>query len=190
MPGVVTPAEKIAQLKKLASEAAKSDQDTKRRVVAQLVGSIRNETDSLIRAETIRTLGDYPDPAADSIMKAALNDPDADVRIAACEAWGKRADAQAAGLLAPTLASDVNQDVRLAAARALGKNKDQQAIAALGEALTDSDPAMQYRAVLSLKESTGQDLGNNVDRWRQYVQEKHPPPTQPTSIADRTKKIF
>jgi HEAT repeat protein len=190
VPGVVTPAAKIAQLKSLSSEAAKSDQDSRHRVVGQLVTSIRSETDSLIRAEIIRTLGDYPDPAADPVLKAAINDPDADVRIAACEAWGKRGDAQAAELLAPILSSDVSTDVRLAAARALGKIKDPRAVAALGEALTDSNPAMQYRAVLSLKQVTGQDLGNNVDRWRQYVKEEHPLPTQPTSMADRLKKLF
>jgi len=190
LPGVVTPAAKIAQLKKMSSEAAKSDQETRHRVVGQLVVAIRSETDSLIRAEIIRTLGDYPDPAADPVLKAALNDPDADVRIAACEAWGKRGNAQAAELLVPILSSDVSQDVRLAAARALGKIKDPRAVAALGEALTDSDPAMQYRAVLSLKEVTGQDLGNNVDRWREYVKEGHPLPAHPTSMAERLKKMF
>jgi HEAT repeat protein len=190
LPGVVTPAAKIAQLKNLSSEAAKSDQETRHRVVGQLVTAIRSETDPLIRVEIIRTLGDYPDPVADSVLKAALNDPDADVRIAACEAWGKRGDAQAAALLAPLLTTDVNQDVRLAAARALGKNKDPQAIAALGDALSDSDPAMQYRAVLSLKEITGQDLGNNVDRWRQYVKEGHTQPAQSASMAERLKKMF
>jgi len=190
LPGVVTPAAKIAQLKNLSSEAAKSDQDSRHRVVGQLVTAIRSETDSLIRAEIIRTLGDYPDPAADPVLKAAIDDPDADVRIAACEAWGKRGNAQAAELLVPILSSDVSQDVRLAAARALGKIKDPQAVAALGEALTDSDPAMQYRAVLSLKEVTGQDLGNNVDRWREYVKEGHPLPAHPTSMAERFKKMF
>ena len=190
LPGVVTPAAKIAQLKKMSSEAAKSDQETRHQVVGQLVTAIRSETDSLIRAEIIRTLGDYPDPAADPVLKAAINDPDADVRIAACEAWGKRGNAQAAELLVPVLSSDVSQDVRLAAARALGKIKDPRAVAALGEALTDSDPAMQYRAVLSLKQVTGQDLGNNVDRWRQYVKEGHPIPAQPTSMAERLKRMF
>jgi HEAT repeat protein len=190
VPGVVTPAAKIAQLRQMSSEAAKSDQETRHRVVGQLVAAIRTETDSLIRAEIIRTLGDYPDPAADSVLKASLNDPDADVRIAACEAWGKRGNTQAAELLAPILSSDVSQDVRLAAARALGKIKDPQAVAALGEALTDSDPAMQYRAVLSLKEITGQDLGNSVDRWQQYVKEGHPLPANATSMADRFKKLF
>jgi HEAT repeat protein len=190
LPGVVTPAEKITQLKKLSAQAGNSDLQTKKHVVEQLVTSIRTETDSLVRAEIIRTLGDYPDPSADSVLKAALNDPDVDVRIAACDAWGKRADAQAAAMLASVLSGDVNQDVRLAAARALGNNKDPQAIAALGEALADSNPAMQYRAVLSLKESTGQDLGNNVESWRQYVKQQHPQPSQPASIAERVKDIF
>ncbi len=94
LPGVVAPAEKIAQLKKLASEAPKSDQTTKQRVVGQLVAAIRNEPDALIRAEIVRTLGNYPDPSADSVLQTALIDPDADVRIAACEAWGKRGSAR------------------------------------------------------------------------------------------------
>ncbi len=190
LPGVITPAQKISQLRKLALKAAESDPQTKHRAALQLTSAIRSETDPLVRAEIVRTLGDYPDSAADGILKAALNDPDTDVRIAACQSWGKRGDAQAAGLLAPLLSSDVNQDVRLAAARALGKTKDQQAIIALGDALVDSDPAMQYRAVLSLKEITGADLGNNVDRWREYVKQEHPQPSQPASLADRMGKIF
>jgi len=190
VPGVVTPAAKITQLKKLSSEAPQADAQAKHRVAEQLVGAIRTETDAMIRAEIIRTLGDYPDPVADGVLRAALNDPDTDVRIAACEAWGKHGGAEAADLLAPILTSDMNRDVRLASARALGKIKDQRALAALGDALTDSDPSMQYRAVLSLKELTGQDLGNNVDRWRQYVKEGHPLQSQPTSVADRLKNIF
>jgi HEAT repeat protein len=190
VPGVVTPAEKIANLKKLASSAATSDQKSKHQVVEQLVTSIRSESDPLIRVEIIHTLGDYPDPAADSVLKAALNDPDLDVRVAACEAWGKRGDAQAAGLLVPLLSGDVSRDVRLAAARALGKIKDPQAVTALGDMLVDSDPALQYRAVMSLKEITGKDLGNNVDRWREYVKQEHPQPDKPQSLADKAKKLF
>ena len=190
LPGVITPAQKISQLKKLTAKAAESDLQTKHLVARQLVGAIRTEADPLIRAEIIRTLGEYPDPCAEGILKAALSDPDSDVRIAACDALSKHGDAQAAELLASVLSGDVNQDVRLAAARALGKTKQQRAIVALGEALVDSDPAMQYRAVLSLKEITGQDLGNNVDRWRQYVQQEHPLPEKPTSLAEKAKKLF
>lgn len=190
IPGVVTPAEKIAQLKKISAQASGCDAQTKQKIVGQLVTSIRSETDALIRAETIRTLGNYPDSSADSVLKAALNDPDADVRIAACEAWGKRGNAQAAELLAQSLSSDTSLDVRLAATRALGKTKNQQAVKALGDALSDTDPAMQYRAVLSLKEATGKDFGNSVDKWQQYVQDLKNSSGQTESMAERGNKVF
>jgi len=120
-----------------------------------LVASIRTEKDPLIRVEILRALGRYPSPAADVILKAALSDADIHVRVAACEAWGKRGDAAAVQLLSDALRGDVDADVRLAAAKALGESKNAAAVPPLGEALADSDPAMQYRAVLSLKQVTG-----------------------------------
>ena len=85
-------------------------------------------------------------------------------------------------LLAEALRSDVDADVRLAAAKALGETKNPAATAPLGEALNDSDPAMQYQAVLSLQKATGKDLGNDVARWQRYV--KGEPPGDP--VAGRT----
>jgi HEAT repeat protein len=90
-------------------------------------------------------------------------------------------------LLAGALSGDVDADVRLAAAKALGETKGPEAAKALGEALNDADPAMQYRAVLSLKKVTGKDLGNDVNRWQQYVKgEPAPPPT----LAERFWQLF
>ena len=77
-------------------------------------------------------------------------------------------------LLSEALRSDVDADVRLAAAEALGETKNPAAVAALGEALSDSDPAMQYRAVLSLQQATGKDFGTSVERWQQYVKQQRP----------------
>ena len=57
-----------------------------------------------------------------------------------------------------------------------GRDEQPRRRAALGEALADSDPAMQYRAVLSLKQTTGKDLGNSVERWQQYVKGEQPEP--------------
>ena len=82
----------------------------------------------------------------------------------------------------------MDADVRLAAAKALGETKNREAVAALGEALDDSDPAMQYRAVLSLKQVTGKDLGNDVNRWQQYVKGEPPEPTP--SLAERIRRLF
>ena len=155
-----------------------------------MAASIRTEKDPLIRLEIIRTLGRYPGPAADAILKAALSDPEARVRVAACEAWGKRNDAQAVALLSEALRSDVDADVRLAAAKALGETKNPAAVAALGEALTDSDPAMQYRAVLSLKQATGKDLGNSVERWQQYVKGERPEEPDPVVGRSRSQPVL
>ena len=87
------------------------------------------------------------------------------------------------------LRADVNPDVRLAAAKALGETKSPEAVPALGEALTDTDPAMQYRAVLSLQKVTGKDLGNDVGRWQQYVKGQQPTATSP-SLAERFLRLF
>jgi HEAT repeat protein len=188
--GLVTPAKKIKQLRRLAQAGPESSPQGKRAVVEYLTQTIRTEADPLVRAEIIRTAGEYPIPEAAPLLTAALKDTDADARVAACEAWGKRGDAQAAKLLAGVLRSDDNHDVRLAAVRALGSTPEPEAIAALGEALMDSDPAMQYRAVLSLKRITGEDLGNNVDRWQQYVKEGHAQPAGPSWLAKQVKQWF
>jgi hypothetical protein len=47
---------------------------------------------------------------------------------------------------------------------------------------------MQYRAVLSLQKVTGKDLGNDVERWQQYVKGERPAPTP--SLAERIHRLF
>ena len=189
MAGVVSPRERIEQLRKLSETAASATPAQHQQVSEQLAASIRTEKDPLIRLEIIRTLGHYPGPSADAILKAALSDPEARIRATACEAWGKRNDAQAVALLSEALRSDVDADVRLAAAEALGETKNPAAAAALGEALGDSDPAMQYRVVLSLQQATGKDFGNSVERCQQYVKQQRPQGAGP-SLAERDRSVF
>jgi HEAT repeat protein len=189
LPGVVAPRERIASLKKLSETAATATSAERQKVSEQLASAIRTEKDPLIRLEIIRTLGKYPGPTADIILKTALSDPEARIRVVACEAWGRRNDAQSVALLSESLRSDADADVRIAAAQALGDTKNPAAVAALGEALNDSDPAMQYRVVLSLQKTTGKDFGNSVDRWQQYVKSERPQEPAP-SIADRARSPF
>jgi HEAT repeat protein len=188
LPGVVTPAERIAELRKLSDAAAQCSPEERKRISDQLAGSIRTEKDPLIRLEIIRTLGKYPGESADAILKAALSDDDTQVRITACEAWGKRSDAQAVQVLSESLKGDVDMDVRLAAAKALGETKNPAAVPALGEALNDSNPALQYRAIVSLQSATGKDLGNDLRRCQQYV--KGEPPGPPPTMAERLRRLF
>lgn len=128
--GVPSPYERIEGLRKLAGEAARTDAEKRQQILAELARSFPAEEDPLIRAEMVRTLGEYPGAEADAVLRGALSDPEPDVRIVACEAWGKRGDAGAAKMLSGVLGGDVDQDVRLAAARALGNSKDPAAVAA------------------------------------------------------------
>jgi hypothetical protein len=190
LPGVVTPAQRIARLRKLSDNAAWKKPGQKRQIAEELAAAFHSEEDTMIQAEIVRSLGKYPGPAADTVLKEAVHHKDADVRVAACEVLGKRGGAEATAVLAGLLGGDVDADVRLAAARALGEGKDPAAVAALGRALEDTDPAMQYRAVLSLQTVTGKDFGNDVNQWRQYVKGETPKPAQPVSIAERLRQMF
>ena len=167
--GVVTPSQKMKQLKLLQLDAPENGPEMKQQVVEYLSQTIRKEPDPLVRSEIIRTLGYYPLPGSTPVLKAALNDPDTDVRLAACEAWGKRGDSDAAELLAEVVQQDRNKEVRFAAARGLSHTRDPRAIQALGLLLDEDDIALQYRAVMALKEVTGQDLGNNAQKWSEFV---------------------
>ena len=184
--GIIPPTQRIADLRELAATAATKNATEKQMISQQLAADIKHESDPLIRAQIVRTLGEYPGLVSDTVLGKAVSDPDNDVRIAACESWGKRGTAAAATVLAGVLNGDVDHDVRLAAARSLGQSHEQIAVIALGGALEDKDPAMQYRAVTSLRQVTGQDLGNDVNKWREYAKTSKLHPTKPEpSLAER-----
>jgi len=190
LPGLTPPAERIDKLRDLAKDASRSTPQQAEQTCLELAGTIRVEEDPMIRAEIVRTLGAYRGLTADSVLRAAVDDPDEDVRIAACEAWGKRRDAAAAGALGEVLADDIDTDVRLAAARALGESSDAAAVVALGTVLADKDPALQYRAVLSLRKITGKNFDNDVRRWQQYVRTTYPQPADAPSVAGQPPQKF
>ena len=190
VPGVRAPGERIATLRKMRQKAGWAKPDEQQRISAELTAAYQGEEDPLIRVEIVRAAGRYSTPAAGSLLHSALDDSDANVRQVACEAWGRRGGPEAAAELARVLSSDVDKDVRLAAAQALGEAGDRSAVAALGEVLAERDPAMQYVAVQSLREVTGEDLGNDVSRWREYVQREAPPSSEPASLAERAPARF
>ena len=138
--GVVSPTKRIQDLREVAAGAAAKNPAEKQELAGKLAVEIQREPDPLIRAEIVRTLGELPSPAADAIMRIAVNDPNNDVRWAACEAWGKRGNADAAAALTGVLNGDIEHDVRIAAARALGQTHEPQAITALGMPWTTKTP--------------------------------------------------
>ena len=170
VPGITPPSQRIADLKKLAAGAVPKDPAARERIASELAAAFPREPDPLIRAHMVAALGAYPGPAAIAALGEAAKDSDAGVRIAVCKALARQRAPEATTLLRQVFAADVDVDVRLTAARALGETRDPAAIPTLGAALEDRDPAMQYRAVGSLRKVAPQDLGNSVERWRQYVE--------------------
>ena len=172
--GITPPAERIAEVAGLGERARRASSAEKREIGSQLAAAIREEEDPMIRAAVVRALRYCEGPESDGVLQSALQDPSGDVRVAACEVLGQRGGNESIRLLGERLGSDMDKDVRLAAARALGETGDPEAVAALGNVLADADPAMQYRAVLSLKNVTGKDFGNDVTLWQQYVRGELP----------------
>ncbi len=194
--------QRVELVKQLGADAAKGNADEQQKVATELAAMISKEQDPLVRKSIIKVLATISNDTSTAILAVGIKDPDAQVREQVCFAWGLRAEAAAQRgpaavpdpaketalrILATALSSDTNIDVRLAAARSLGQLKnDSRAISALGLALKDADPALQYYTVASLKEVSGKDFGSDVARWEQYCDSVAPPSSaQPATVASR-----
>jgi HEAT repeat protein len=91
--------------------------------------------------------------------------------------------------LATRFQTDTDLDVRLRALKMLGELKDKEAIPVLARALEDGDPAVQYRAVASLKQVSGRDLGNDVNAWREWAADPEGDKAE-WSIAEGFRRLF
>jgi hypothetical protein len=151
---------------------------------------IRTHTNPLLRSECVTTLAGFSVPESIEGLRLGMKDGDAAVRIAACKAWGKRGGQEGMEQLAERLGSDNDPDVKLAAARELGQYSDPIAYQALGLAIQGGDPALQYRAIQSLKLASGKDYGNNLQAWQEFAEGKDPGPEYTPSLADRVKQLF
>ena len=167
---IKTPQDRVKELRELAKTAQKKSAEEKDQVTAELAEEIRNEEDPAMRRHVLRTLAEYHTPLSFSVLQAGLQDSDLEVRRVACESLGKQGGPQAAQQLAHVAGADTDPDVRIAAVRALGKTHEKAALTPLAEALTDADPAVQYRAQESLRAVSGRDFGSNVQAWREYAE--------------------
>jgi HEAT repeat protein len=190
VPGVPSPAERLTALESIREKAAWANPADKQQLAAELAASYGEEDDPAIRAEIVRSAAGYRAESTLGMLREAMVDPSADVRIAACGVSGQWGDAESLKLLSGALAGDLDHDVRLAAVTALGESGDTAAVAALGQALDDRDPAMQYRAVQSLRKITKADLDNDVGQWRQYVRGELPATSEPVSVVERFWRLF
>jgi HEAT repeat protein len=188
--GITTPAKRLADMTAMAANADKQTPAEQERVSGDLAKQIQEEQDPMIRRYIVLTLGHYKTASATAVLGAAISDTDTSVRIAACDAWGRRGGPEAAERLTGLLASDTNLDVRLAAARGIGQTHEKSALAPLAEALSDADPAIQYCVVGALKQISGKDYGTDVNLWRAYARGENPSPPEGPSIAQRLRNLF
>jgi hypothetical protein len=184
----LTADQRVEEIQTLAAVARREGGPREEAFTAELVRTMLSEHDPRVRAQILEIAVTMETPSSLSICRGALEDPDATVRMAACDAWGKRGGDEAVQLLSHRYQTDTDIDVRLEAVRMLGAVKDDAAIPALARALEDPDPAVQYRAVGSLKRVSGRDLGSDVNRWRAWAAD---PAAEPEwSMAETFRKIF
>jgi len=181
---------RLEELSSLREGADQLSQAEQARVAQQLNQALAEDPSPVYRAEVLRTLGALSTPIAAEGLRGAIQDDDTGVRIAACRAWADRGDPEALHVLGQVVGSDTDLDVRMAATRGLANFNDPAAVRALGLALDDADPALQHRAVLSLKEATGKDFGNRVADWRKFVRGEPVSRPEPPSIAERLSDLF
>jgi HEAT repeat protein len=155
----------------------------------RLAAAMVEEHDPRVRCGMLEVAATFDDAAALAICRGGLQDPDERVRLVACSVWGRRGGPEAVELLGVRYRSDTELDVRLRALRALGECRDQAAVPVLAKALEDADPAVQYRAVAALKQVSGKNLGNDVNRWREWAADPEGSNAE-WSIAEAFRSLF
>ena len=184
-----TPAMRVDAIGEFAMRSTGVDSPEQREVTDQLARQMQVEPDPLVRQAVVGAIAEFRTPMAQQVLEAGLTDENEAVRVACCQALGRRGETASVATLANVLRAEKDIDVRLAAAEALGKIKSPEAIQALVVALDDRDPAMQYVGVQSMKSITGQDYGPDVQAWRTVATGGSPPPPQsPPSIAERLRR--
>ncbi len=178
--------EELTAAAKRASQGSHADQED---FTQSLVKELLDEHDPRVRCTIVDLASGIELPAAAAICRGALEDPEPRVRMAACSAWRKRGGEEAVELLSVRYRGDREIDVRLRALRELGDLGDKDAVPVLAKALEDPDPAVQYRAVGALKQVSGRDLGDDVNKWREWAADPEGS-TAEWTIAEGVRQLF
>ena len=176
----------LAEKSKAVQAAEPAEQE---RFSQEIATAMVSEHDARVRCVMLDAVVPLDTAMATAICKGAMQDPDPRVRMAACAAWGTRGGSEAVELLAARYQTDSELDVRLRALRCLGDLGDKAAVPVLAKALEDSDPAVQYRAVGALKKVSGRDLGDDVNKWREWAADPEGSSAE-WSIAETFRKLF
>lgn len=181
--------QRVKELAAAATAAKKAGAAEQEAFAKQLAEKMVVEHDPRVRCSILEAAAGFDTPSSAALCRGGLQDPDERVRMAACSAWVTKGGAEAVQLLANRYRTDSELDVRLRALRALGELGDKEAVPVLAKALEDSDPAVQYRAVAALKKVSGRDLGNDVNRWREWAADPEGSSAEWT-IAEGFRQLF
>lgn len=184
-----TPAMRVDAIQEFAMRSTGVDTPEQREITDQLARQMQVEPDPLVRQAVARSIAEFRTPMAQQVLEAGLADENRAVRVACCQALGRRGEATSVATLANVLRNEKDIDVRLAAAEALGNIDSPEAIQALVIALDDRDPALQYVGVQAMKSITGEDYGGDVEAWRTLATSGSPPAPQTPSLAERLRRV-
>jgi hypothetical protein len=188
-----TPVMRLDAVREFATKSTGQDTQEQRAITDQLARQIQIEPDPLVRRAIIATISEFRTPLAQQVLEAGLHDFEPQVRIACCEALGRRGESKSVVSLAAALRDDKDIDVRMAATDALGRIPAAESIQALRTALDSRDPALQYAGVQSMRSISGRDFGGDVGAWRQFAEGNPPAGSQATgsqiSVADRLRQF-
>jgi HEAT repeat protein len=171
---IITPAMRAASIREMGPRSQDASDADQLAMCESLAAQIRTEPDPIVRRAIQETIAEFRQPLAAAVLVAGLNDEDRDVRTACCRMLGRRKDAEAVEPLGRIVATEADAEVRMAAIAALGEFKTPASVQALAAAVNDRDPALQYAGVLALEKASGQELGHDVEAWRQYVRQSAP----------------
>ena len=144
-------------------------QGDQQNVAGQLATMIKDDHRIMVRLHATELLGELPSQTAMAAANLASEDPEPDVRMAACHVYGKWGDSDSLYGLRKVLGSDTNPDVRIASARAIGRFQGPEAAKALQVAIESEHPALQLAAADSLENCTGKNFGQDIPKWQEYL---------------------
>lgn len=181
------PAERVEALSVLRTSMATRGPDEQAQLVADVQLLLQRERDPFLRAEAMRSVSGCNVPQVEDLFQQCTLDAHPAVRVACCRTLAERRNGPALAVLSRLAVEDADIDVRLEALKGLAKFEGNQATPALAAALDDSNPAVQYRAMQSLSAATKQELGSDVQVWKDFLAGKPAAPKN-TSFAERFTK--
>lgn len=183
---------KIERYISIRKNAASMSPEAQAKFAEEVDRELPTESNGLLRSAMISAVGQMAGEVSEDILSAACQDPDVEVRMAACRALGKRKTESSVESLAKVAGAESDPDVRIEALRSLGAFKDNEvAREALKVALEDRDVGARFVAIQSLEKTTGRYFGADVGKWREYLDgQEIPDSSRPSVVAQARKWIW